>query len=364
MPSLSQAVAFGWTVFAKCATRFGVRTAAAGLQIKVATWVTIGLERYGVGMHNNLSTLLIAGPTASGKSALAMKLAASLNGTIINADSMQVYRDLAILTARPNAAEMASIPHLLFGHVDAAENYSVARFLSDAARAIAGVRREGRLPIVVGGTGLYFKALTTGMSAIPAVPAPVRAMIRRETMGFSAAELHRLLSRQDPATAARLRPTDPQRLLRALEVFAATGKPLVSFQDGEKTPLLRSDWAGFFLAPSRDDLRQRIELRFEAMIAAGAIEEVTALALRQLDPALPAMRAHGVPGLIDFVRGVSALSEAIARGKSDTRQYAKRQFTWARHQLPGFQWLDGEPPAMEALIADRLLARVTPGALA
>jgi tRNA dimethylallyltransferase len=305
-------------------------------------------------MHSHGSTLLIAGPTASGKSALAMRLAARLNGAIINADSMQVYRDLSIITARPSPADMARVPHFLFGDIDAAENYSVARYVSDTAAAIAAVRRAGRLPILVGGTGLYFKALTIGMSAIPAVPQAVREKIRHETIGLPAAELHRRLSRDDPATAARLRPSDAQRVVRALEVFAATGRPLISFQHGQKMPLLPRDWTGFFLAAPRPELSARIDARFDAMIAAGAVDEVERLAARKLDPSLPVMRAHGVPGLIEYLNGHCSLASAIARGKSDTRHYMKRQYTWARHQLPGFQWL---ATAAELSLNEALLLR-------
>jgi tRNA dimethylallyltransferase len=292
-------------------------------------------------------TLLIAGATASGKSALALILAARLNGTIINADSMQVYSDLSIITARPSTADMARLPHRLFGHVDAGENYSVARYLEDAAAAVAEVRRAGRLPILVGGTGLYFKALTVGISAIPTVPAAVRDRIRRETLGLSAAELHRRLSRCDAATASRLRPSDPQRIIRALEVFEATGRPLIGFQQGEKRPALQHDWAGFFLALPRQELLARIDRRFDDMVAAGALEEVVRLRARQLDPTLPVLRAHGVPGLIDHLNGHCSLATAVARGKSDTRHYMKRQHTWARHQLPNFRWLPTPDLVME-----------------
>jgi tRNA dimethylallyltransferase len=286
-----------------------------------------------------VATLLIAGPTASGKSALALELAEQLGGTIINADSMQVYRDLSVLTARPTAADMGRVPHRLFGHVDAAENYSVGRFVRDAEAAIAQAHCKQRLAIVVGGTGLYFRALTVGMSAIPTVPDAVRRRIRDEAAGLSADELYQRLRHDDPVTAARLRPTDPQRILRALEIFAATGLSLARLQLGKRRPVLTANWQGIFVAPPRHELGLRIEARFEAMIAAGALREVAALKERNLDRALPAMRAHGVPGLIDHLSGRCSLAEAIERGKADTKRYAKRQYTWARHQLPGFQWL-------------------------
>ncbi|ALK10777.1 tRNA dimethylallyltransferase [Blastochloris viridis] len=287
--------------------------------------------------------VLIAGPTASGKSALALSLALRLQGTVINADSMQVYRDLHILTARPGAAETAEAPHLLYGHVDAAVNYSAGRWVEDATRAVAEVRAAGRLPIVVGGTGLYFKALTEGLSDIPMVPEAVRATVRAEAEGLSSPDLHALLAARDPVTAGKLRPNDRQRVLRALEVLTATGRPLAVWQTLPRRPRLDpAATLGVFLAPERALLTARIDARFDAMLAAGALEEVARLKDRRLDPLLPAMRAHGVPGLIAYLDGTISLDEAISRGKADTRAYAKRQATWFRHQMPGWQAL---PPA-------------------
>ncbi len=284
--------------------------------------------------------ILIAGPTASGKSALAMRLAASLNGVVVNADSMQVYRDLRIITARPTQAEEASVPHRLFGHVDAAQNYSVARWLADVGREISAIEAAGHLPILVGGTGLYFRALTEGLSDIPAVPEDVRAEVRAWAEGRTAAEIHARLFEVDPVTAERLRPSDPQRNVRALEVFMATGKPLSAFHDSRSGAVLDvAACVAVFLEPDRDVLRQRIDARFDAMMAMGAGEEVEALMRRGLDPALPAMRAHGVPGLIRALRGEISVEEAVAIGKTDTRRYAKRQHTWFRHQAPAFEWV-------------------------
>ena len=251
---------------------------------------------------------------------------------------MQVYRDLAVITARPSAAEMDAAPHELYGTVDAAENFSVGRWVDAAREVLAGAEAAGRLPILVGGTGLYFKALTEGLSAIPPVPPEVRERIRREAAGMAPAALHARLAADDPLTASRLRPSDPQRILRALEVLEATGRPLAHWQEaGREGALLAGhDVRAVFLAVDRADLRDRIDRRFEAMMAAGALAEVAALAARGLDPALPAMRAHGVPGLIAHLRGEVPLDEAIARGQRDTRAYAKRQETWFRHQMPGF----------------------------
>ena len=287
--------------------------------------------------------ILIAGPTASGKSALAMRLAAALNGVIVNADSMQVYRDLRILTARPSVEEERDFPHRLFGHVDAAENYSVARWLADAGREIAAIEAEGRLPIFVGGTGLYFRALTEGLSDIPPVPDEVRTKLRAWAEGRDPQEIHARLAEVDPETAARLRPTDPQRNLRALEVYTATGKPLSAFHASRSGAVLDiASCVAVFLEPDREVLRQRIDARFDAMMAMGATEEVEALMLRGLDPALPAMRAHGVPGLIRAFRNEISMEEAIAIGKADTRRYAKRQHTWFRHQAPELEWVGVE----------------------
>ena len=284
--------------------------------------------------------ILIAGPTASGKSALAMRLAAALDGVIVNADSMQVYRDLRILTARPSVEEERDFPHRMFGHVDAAENYSVARWLADAGREIAAIEASGRLPILVGGTGLYFRALTEGLSDIPPVPDDVRTALRAWAEGRDPQEIHARLAEVDPETAARLRPTDPQRNLRALEVYTATGKPLSAFHASRSGMVLDiADCVAVFLEPDREVLRQRIDARFDAMMEAGAGDEVEALMLRGLDPALPAMRAHGVPGLIRAFRNEISVEEAIAIGKADTRRYAKRQHTWFRHQAPAFDWV-------------------------
>jgi tRNA dimethylallyltransferase len=291
--------------------------------------------------------ILIAGPTASGKSALAISAARRFGGTVINADSMQVYADLRVLSARPSASEEAQAPHLLFGHVDGAVNYSVGLFLADAARALE--RAAGSLPIFVGGTGMYFKALLRGLSDIPAVPDAVRESVRNWAQGRAASELHMHLSRCDPIMAARLRPSDPQRILRALEVFEATGKSLSEFQGARSKPLLASEkCVACFLDVDRQTLNARIDDRFDDMMTRGALDEARALAARDLDPMLPVMRAHGVPGLVAHLRDEISLDGAIARGKRDTRQYAKRQHTFARHQLPEFAWTS--PEDAESLI--------------
>ena len=294
---------------------------------------------------------LIAGPTASGKTALALEIAARVGGAIVNADSMQVYRDFHILTARPTPEEQARAPHFLFGHVDAAVNYSVGGWLADLAATIAELDTRGLTPVIVGGTGMYFKAALKGLSDIPAVPDTVRQAVRVAAQGKTSQELHAELTACDPLTAQRLRPTDPQRILRALEVFAATGKPLATYHGPRGAPLLQMDsCCAVFLAPERAPLYARIDQRYDRMINAGALDEVAALRARGLNSALPAMRAHGAPHLMAFLNGELSREEAIARGKSDTRHYARRQFTFARHQLTDFEWLS--PDAALARLFD------------
>ena len=295
--------------------------------------------------------ILIAGPTASGKSALALALAEQLGGTIINADSMQVYRDLRVITARPTAEEEARVPHLLYGHVDAAENFSVGRWCVEAAAAIAATRRATRSAIIVGGTGLYFSALTRGLAEVPPIPAEIRAAVRARLRSDGVGALHADLKRRDPAAAARLMPGDRARITRALEVVLATGRSLIEWQEeGAAAVLEAARAAKIFLMPERAELLHRIDARFDAMIAAGAIEEVRALAARNLDPQLPAMKAHGVPWLIRHLGGKISLEEAVEGAKRDTRQYTKRQATWFRNQLPDFTWVEplGAIAAIEA----------------
>ncbi|WP_040620531.1 tRNA (adenosine(37)-N6)-dimethylallyltransferase MiaA [Rhodovulum sp. PH10] len=295
--------------------------------------------------------ILIAGPTASGKSALALALAERLDGTVINADSMQVYRDLHVITARPTADETARAPHLLYGHVDAAENFSVGRYVADARAAIETVRAAGRLPIFCGGTGLYFKALTKGLSAVPPVPEAVRETVRAMLDARGPEGLHAVLAEKSPEEAARLAPRDRLRVARALEVLLATGRPLAAWHAAAEPPVLNPDAClSLFLAPDREKLYARIDARFAAMMEAGALAEVAELRARKLDPLLPAMRAHGVPGLIAYLNGESSIEAAIAKGRQDTRHYAKRQFTWFRHQLPDWPWVAPEAARDDVLV--------------
>jgi tRNA dimethylallyltransferase len=287
--------------------------------------------------------VLIAGPTASGKSALALDLAQKTGGVVINTDSMQVYRDLRILTARPTEAEEAQAPHRLYGHVDAAVNFSAGAWVSDAAKALAEARAENRLPIFAGGSGLYFKALTRGLSAVPPIAAEVRERVRAKLERDGVEALHAELAHKDPVSAERLKPRDRARIARALEVVEATGRSLSDWHREGLPPLLPpEEFSALFLAPERDQLYARIDARFDAMLGAGALEEVAALAARNLDPLLPAMKAHGVPALIRHLRGEIRREEAAEIGRADTRHYAKRQFTWFRHQLPEFEWVKPE----------------------
>jgi len=288
--------------------------------------------------EGQVRAVLIAGPTASGKSALAIEIARRTGGTVVDADSMQVYADLRILTARPSEAEEAMVPHRLYGHVDGAVNYSAMRYAEDLAVLLDDLRARGSLPILVGGTGLYFKAVTEGFSAMPAVPESVRTAFRAHADGLDTAALHAELAACDPLMAERLRPTDRMRIMRALEIFRATGGSLASFQ-GERQPgpLGEGGLLRLFVHPEREVVREQIDRRFETMIEAGALDEVARLKARALDPLLPIMRAHGVPGLIAHLDGEITLEEAIRRGQADTRAYAKRQVTWFRHQMAGWR---------------------------
>jgi tRNA dimethylallyltransferase len=291
----------------------------------------------------NNNAVLIAGPTASGKSALALEFAAATGGVIINADSMQVYRDLEVITARPTAEEGRRVLHRLYGEVDAAINFSAGAWLVAAAAVLAEARAQNRPPIFTGGSGLYFKALTRGLSAVPPIPAAIRDDVRARLERDGVEALHAQLMQRDPAGAERLKPRDRTRIARALEVIEATGRSLTDWHRDGLPPLLpQGSFRALFLDPDRNELYARIDARFSAMLAAGALEEVAALAARRLDPLLPAMKAHGVPALIRHLRGELTLDEAAVIGRADTRHYAKRQFTWFRHQLPEFEWVKPE----------------------
>ena len=277
-------------------------------------------------------SILIHGPTASGKTKLAIALAHRLDGEIINADAMQCYADLDILTARPDAEEKAAAPHHLFGHIDAATRFSAGSWSKDAAAQIAELHSRDKLPIIVGGTGLYLMALTDGLSEIPPVPEEARREARALVARDQAAAFADLLAK-DPAAKDRIEPQDRQRTARALEVLIATGRPISSFH-GEQAPVLDpGSWIGVALTPPREHTYARIDQRVDKMMKLGALEEARRLWQRQLDAELPAMRAHGMPGFADHFAGRSSLADAIDRCKRDTRRYAKRQMTWITHQF-------------------------------
>src|SRR5436305_6230383 len=253
---------------------------------------------------------------------------------------MQVYRDLRVLTARPARQEEAALPHRLYGHIDAAVNFSAGAWVADAAKVLDEARAQDRLPIFAGGSGLYFKALTRGLSAVPPIPPDVREYVRARLARDGVEALHAVLMRRDPASAERLKPRDRIRIARALEVVEATGRSLTDWHRDGLPPLLPPGaFTAVFLEHGRDELYARIDARFDAMLDAGALDEVAALASRKLDPLLPAMKAHGVPALIRHIAGEMTLEEAAVIGRADTRHYAKRQFTWFRHQLPEFEWV-------------------------
>jgi tRNA dimethylallyltransferase len=300
------------------------------------------------------TAILIAGPTASGKSAAALALAEGLRGTIVNADSMQVYRELRVLTARPAEADMARTPHRLYGMVSAVEAYSVGHWLEQASAAIVDAAGEGRRPILVGGTGLYFKALTEGLAPIPDVPPEVRDHWREREEQLGAEGLYRELAVRDPALAARLRPTDPQRLVRALEVIDATGVSLAEWQGAEAAPVLAPERVlKLVVAPERETVYAAIDARFDTMMTAGALEEVRGLLALGLDQGLPAMRAHGVRELGAYLAGNSSLDQAVAKAKTESRRYAKRQMTWLRRFMMDWQWVPDARAAVEAVRAAR-----------
>ncbi|WP_018698822.1 tRNA (adenosine(37)-N6)-dimethylallyltransferase MiaA [Amorphus coralli] len=288
-----------------------------------------------------MRAVLIAGPTASGKSALALSVAKRTGGAIVNADSMQVYRELRILSARPDPDEEARAPHRLYGHVSIREAYSVARWLEEIAVVLEELRAEGRLPILVGGTGLYFTALTEGLSQVPEIPDAIREHWRSRGREEGGEALHAILAERDPVMAERLRPSDPQRIVRALEVLEATGRSLADWQAETGPALLpAADCRRIVLAPERPHLRERIADRFDAMIAAGALDEARAIAAMDVDPSLPAMKAIGLPPMIAHALGLVTLENARERAVADTARYAKRQETWFRNRFADWERLE------------------------
>lgn len=274
---------------------------------------------------------LIAGPTASGKSALAIALAQAANGTVINADASQVYADLHILSARPTAGEMGQVPHRLFGHINGAETCTAARWANDARTEVLRAHEKGRLPILVGGTGLYLRTLLDGIAPVPDIDPAIRGFVRSMPVG----DAHAALTLEDPAAAARLAPADRTRVSRALEVVRSTGKPLAEWQKhktggiGDQVSLVP-----LVLLPPRDWLIDRCDRRFEQMVTSGGIEEVERLIARELPSSLPVMRAIGVPEIAAWLTGKINRATMMERGRIATRQYAKRQYTWFSRQPP------------------------------
>lgn len=274
---------------------------------------------------------LIAGPTASGKSALAIALAKATGGVVINADASQVYADLAILSARPSPEEMGDVPHRLFGHIDGAEACTAPRWAAEAKAEIAAAHDAGRLPVLVGGTGLYIRTLLDGIAPVPEIDPEIRATVR----ALPVADAHAALSVEDPEAAARLAPADTTRVARALEVVRSTGRPLKAWQQHKSGGIGDTiSLSPMILLPPRDWLMERCDRRFGLMMEQGAVAEVEALLARNLNPDLPVMRAIGVPDIRGWIKGDTELDIAIEKGRLATRQYAKRQYTWFSNQPP------------------------------
>jgi tRNA dimethylallyltransferase len=285
--------------------------------------------------------ILIAGPTASGKSAVSLALAERLGGEIVNADSMQVYAELRVLTARPSAADEARVPHHLYGVLRGDEACSAGRWSRMALEVIKEIEARGKVPIIVGGTGLYFRALSEGLSPIPAIPDDVREQVRAE-VAAAGDNAHALLVEADPVLADVIRSSDKQRIARGIEVARGTVKPLSQWHKEPPNPLLTGHLAKIVLAPEREWLRARCDRRFELMLDEGALDEVRDLAAAGLDPALPLMKALGLRPLADYVAGNIELSEAVAKGQAETRAYAKRQETWFRTQMIAWERMSAQ----------------------
>jgi tRNA dimethylallyltransferase len=302
--------------------------------------------------------ILIAGPTASGKSALALALARRFGGAVINADSQQVYRDWRILSARPTPADEAQAPHFLYGHVALDARYSVGAWLREITDVLAQCRARALTPIITGGTGLYFKALTQGLAPIPPIPSGIRAEGEAQLEYLGLARFAAQLAEHDPETAASLDRANPVRLLRAWEVLRTTGTGLAEWRRRTGPPLLPLDQTtAFTLTPPRDWLHARCGTRFDAMLEQGVLDEVTRVMALGLDPTLPGMKAVGAPELMAHLTGDLSLAEAATRAKTATRRYAKRQLTWARNQMFHWQVLSGHNPAENLATATELTAK-------
>lgn len=281
-----------------------------------------------------MDAILITGPTASGKSALAVELAEKHGGEVINADSMQIYDTLRVLTARPSESEMGGIPHHLYGTVPAGRKYSTGEWLKGAEETVADIRSRAKVPVFVGGTGLYFKALTGGLSDMPAIPDDIRDKWRARLKTEGPESLHRQLQSLDPRAAATLKAGDGQRVVRALEVIEASGRSILDFQEMSGTAVIDAERAEkIVVLPDRKILHDRINRRFEKMLAMGAVAEVKALLALHLSPDMPVMKAIGVPQIAAMLAGTLTETEVIDQASAATRQYAKRQMTWFRNQM-------------------------------
>ncbi|KAB0682105.1 tRNA (adenosine(37)-N6)-dimethylallyltransferase MiaA [Aureimonas leprariae] len=288
--------------------------------------------------RSDTTAVLIAGPTASGKSALALRLAEELGGAVVNADSMQVYRCIPILTAQPSTAERKRLPHCLYGHIDPMQDYSVGAWMREIERVLTELRKKGRVPVIVGGTGLYFRALLGGLDAMPSIPSNIRNRLRKRVGLEGSDALHTELAIRDPEAAASIRPSDPQRVVRALELIETTGQTLASIQQRRGAPLVDVvTTTKIVLTPQRSDLRERIALRFAAMLQDGALEEAARFRSLAVPAERTAAKAIGLAELADHIEGRATLDVAVERAVARSRQYAKRQETWFRHQL-GDDW--------------------------
>ncbi|MGH1349278.1 MAG: tRNA (adenosine(37)-N6)-dimethylallyltransferase MiaA [Methyloligellaceae bacterium] len=287
-----------------------------------------------------IDAILIAGPTASGKSAFAIEQAQKNNGIIVNSDSMQVYKELRVLTARPSIEDEAVVPHCMYGNVSGATAYSVGQWYEDVKLVLEDCRQSGTVPVFTGGTGMYFSALLGGLSPVPPVPDDIREYWRKQALEVGAPVLHKMLQERDPLMAGQLRPSDPQRLARALEVFDATGISLCEWQKKPGVPLIdEAKVEKYVISPERDMLYDRCNRRFDIMIEQGALKEVEELSARNFHPDLPIMRALGVKPIQDYLSGKMSLEEVAEISKRDTRRYAKRQLTWLRGNMIAWNWM-------------------------
>jgi tRNA dimethylallyltransferase len=289
--------------------------------------------------------VVIAGPTASGKSALALSIAALIGGEIVNADSMQVYRDLPVLTAIPDAADRQAVPHHGYAMIDGADRHSMARWLDDTRGRVAGIRARGRVPMLVGGTGMYLRAAMEGIAPLPDVPGAIRQQATAMLAEMGGAGFRAELRLHDPVLADRLDDGDSQRLIRGMEVFMATGQPLSQWQDTRPEGMIPGSFLCIKVEPPRDILYSRINRRFPQMLEQGAIDEAKAIASRQLDPSLPLMKAVGLPPILAMLEGSMTHDEMVELACRDTRRLAKRQMTWFRNQYRAEATLDGNETA-------------------